>query len=96
MRKRHFLIYYDPRVRELIKTTPRTWAKCNQGHFPDYSFTTESHPKDNEIEKYILKHFPSPYFRETEQNLAPHKFKILYCFEPNIPPSTENGRNFIL
>lgn len=94
MRKRHFLLYYDSRIREIVKTTPRTWAKANQGHFPDYTFIGEDHPKDNRIERYILKHYPC--FMESEENREPHKYKLLYCFETNIPSSQESGRNFIL
>lgn len=93
MKKRHFIIYYDSRVREIIRTTPRTWAKANQGHFPAYDFI-ENHPTDQTIENYILQNFDG--FSVAEENEEPHKFKILYNFETQIPVSPLNGRNFIL
>lgn len=87
MRKRHFLIYYDNRVKEIIKTTPRTWAKANQGHFPQHNFN-QDHPTDKEIESYLEHNYG---FTVDESN---SDFVITYRFDQIIPPA--NQRNFIL
>ncbi len=88
MRMRHFLIYYDNRTKEITKTTPRTWAKSNQGHFPTFTFIDRDVPKDNRIERYLTDNYG---FMEEEHA---ETFKLLYNFNPAIP--AYNGLNFIL
>ncbi len=87
MRKKHFLIYYDNRIREFVKTIPRTWAKANKEHFPAYTFTTKDHPTDDEIEPYLVNNYG--FFRKVEND-----YVVLFNFSQNIPP--HNGLSFIL
>jgi hypothetical protein len=88
MRKRHFLIYYDNRVKEIIKTIPRTWAKANKNHFSKYSFKGKNHPTDNKIEKYLENNYG--FIINNNQT----DFVITYNFSQNIP--LKNGKPFII
>jgi hypothetical protein len=87
MRKRHFLIYYDQRVKEIIKTIPRTWAKANKAHFPRHTFVGKNHPTDEIIEKYLEKNYG--FTKEINND-----FVVVYNFNQSIPAA--NGLNFIL
>jgi len=87
MNKRHFLIYYDHRTKEITKTIPRTWAKANQAHFPRHTFIGTNHPTDEKIEKYLKKHYG--FKKEIHRD-----FIVTYNFSQTI--TQVNGLNFIL
>jgi len=87
MRKRHFLIYYDIRTREITRTIPRTWAKANKAHFPKYTFLDGDHPTDTVIENYLVANYDF-------KNEVYEDFVITYNFSQPIPK--KNGLSFIL
>jgi|GEM_PF-5706714 len=87
MRKRHFLIYYDTRIREITRTIPRTWAKANKAHFSKYTFLGKDHPTDIVIENYLVANYG---FKNEEHE----DFVITYNFSQPIPK--KNGQSFIL
>ena len=87
MNRRHFLIYYDNRTLEITKTTPRTWPKANQAHFPGFLFINGNHPTVDFIENYLTENYQ---FTRLEYE----DFVVVYNFNPTIPPN--NGLNFIL
>jgi hypothetical protein len=85
MNKRHFLLYYDYRTKEITKTIPRTWAKANQGHFPKFDFK-KLHPTDQIIERYLERYYEFKRVEEAD-------FVLIYNFSQTFP--TIRGRSFI-
>ena len=52
---KHFIIYYKEGTGTFITTEPRPWARENQAHFPDYTFTSEDFPNTNTIINYLIQ-----------------------------------------
>lgn len=87
MRKKHFLLYYDNRIKEIIRTTPRTWAKANPSHFPNHTFVGDNHPTVWDIEEYLCDNYG---FVTEEQD----DFFVTFNFSQKV--SIANGLPFIL
>jgi hypothetical protein len=88
MAKPHYVIYYDQRILEIIKTKPRNWARANPVHFPAFGFTnSRDHPTDNVVEAYLRDNF-------NFQTLVQDNYVITFNFTENILPA--NGNQFIL
>lgn len=52
MNRKHIIIYYENN--RLIETTPRNWARLNQGYFPNYTFLNSNSTPVSEAVNNVL------------------------------------------